>query len=221
MSLPRALAPNALFPPHCAARRAPGAILCTACASRQEVPLALPAVCSAALYEGAIRQAAGAGEFWGQRRVGEPLGERQGAEVHRAGWRSDVIAPVPLHRTRLCQRGYHQAKLVARARGRRLGVPGQQDGLVLRRRRRAASQQVDTPATARRAHVGGACATAPPPSGAHPLAGQRVLSIEVVAATVGWDLAITRPDLRAAGQQRPPARVAATLQREAGEGYDP
>ena len=40
-----------------------------------------------------------------------------------AGWRPDVIIPVPLHEKRYRKRGYNQAALIAYRLGRRLGIP--------------------------------------------------------------------------------------------------
>ncbi|HVA66108.1 MAG TPA: ComF family protein [Elusimicrobiota bacterium] len=44
--------------------------------------------------------------------------------------RPDVLIPVPLHRRRLAERGYNQARLLAEELGRRAGIPAAVDGLI-------------------------------------------------------------------------------------------
>ena len=43
--------------------------------------------------------------------------------LQRHGVEADVIVPVPLHRSRLRERGYNQAELLARAVGRWIETP--------------------------------------------------------------------------------------------------
>src|SRR6266404_7135535 len=45
------------------------------------------------------------------------------AERHTPGFAADVVVPVPLHPSRLRERGYNQAELVARPLARHLGIP--------------------------------------------------------------------------------------------------
>jgi ComF family protein len=58
-----------------------------------------------------------------------PLGDWFGARLvelvarQPEGFAADVVVPVPLHRTRLRERGYNQAELIARPLARRLGLP--------------------------------------------------------------------------------------------------
>lgn len=66
-----------------------------------------------------------------------------------------LIVPVPLHRTRLRQRGYNQALELARPLGRTLAVPVRHD-LLLRPRATVAQTELDAPA--RRRNVRGAFA---------------------------------------------------------------
>ena len=53
------------------------------------------------------------------------------ADVHYADHSFDVIVPVPLHAVRLRERGYNQARLLAKGLGRRAGL--RVDGSCLRR----------------------------------------------------------------------------------------
>lgn len=42
----------------------------------------------------------------------------------------DAIIPIPLHRKRMCRRGYNQALLLARGMGRKLGIPVMEKVLI-------------------------------------------------------------------------------------------
>lgn len=75
--------------------------------------------------------------------------------------RPDALLPIPLHRSRLRQRGYDQALEVARPLARGLGLPLVPDRLV---RRRATAAQSELDARARNRNVRGAFALAPGPA---------------------------------------------------------
>ena len=66
-----------------------------------------------------------------------------------------LILPVPLHRARLRERGYNQARELARPLGRALGVPVRHDWLL---RPRATAAQTELDARSRRRNVRGAFA---------------------------------------------------------------
>ena len=89
--------------------------------------------------------------------------------------RSDVILPVPLHRSRLVQRRYNQSAELARGLGRRTGISVATDVL---RRVRATASQVGLSGAARRANVAGAFALSP--DGRRQIDGQAVLLIDDV-----------------------------------------
>ena len=66
------------------------------------------------IYDGSLRTAIHALKYQGRTRLAGPLGRLLGA-AYRRHWRPgeiDVIAPVPLHRGRLRQRGFNQAWLL-------------------------------------------------------------------------------------------------------------
>lgn len=50
-------------------------------------------------------------------------GMRESLRLLTAEWTSVVLVPIPLHESRLKERGYNQAELLAQAMGRQLGVP--------------------------------------------------------------------------------------------------
>lgn len=76
----------------------------------------------------------------------------------------ELLLPVPLHRRRLWQRGYNQARVIARALSHELDIPVAR-GLV--RRQRATREQARLPAGARRRNLRGAFETIGAPAGRH------------------------------------------------------
>lgn len=64
--------------------------------------------------------------------------------------RPGLLLPVPLHRTRLCQRGYNQALELAKPLARHFGVPLRHDVL---QRHRGTAAQTELDAVARRRNV--------------------------------------------------------------------
>jgi ComF family protein len=62
----------------------------------------------------------------------------------------DALVPVPLHRARRCERGYNQAREIARPLGRELRLPLLERGIV---RRTASAAQTGQSAQQRRASV--------------------------------------------------------------------
>ncbi|MCC7538536.1 MAG: ComF family protein, partial [Deltaproteobacteria bacterium] len=92
--------------------------------------------------------------------------------------RVDLVVPVPLHRTRLVERGFDQAVLIARPLARALARP-----LVARAlsRIRATAPQSSLDARARAENVAGAFV--PTSSGRRALPGRRVLLVDDVRTT--------------------------------------
>ncbi len=77
------------------------------------------------LYKGDIRDAIKKLKFSGQWKYGEILGEMISLELERFPWLSeyDMVVPVPLHQTRLNERGYNQAEIIAGRFAQRIEVP--------------------------------------------------------------------------------------------------
>lgn len=88
-------------------------------------------------------------KFHGDLVAGAQLSALLAMAVHDAR-RPDAVVPVPLHRSRLRQRGYDQALELARPVAKRLGVP-LRAGLL--RRRRATTAQTELHARQRQANV--------------------------------------------------------------------
>jgi ComF family protein len=79
-----------------------------------------------------LREAIRALKFGGCRALAGPLGDLVVAAIVADGLRADVVVPVPLHRSRLRERGFNQAELLGHRVARALGLPC--DAGMLRRR---------------------------------------------------------------------------------------
>jgi len=123
-----------LFPPRCVACDARGAWLCPACLGRikyfstswqlEEEDIApLQGAQAAAPLEGPLRAAIHQFKYQGVRVLAEVLGDilHKGWCVNP--WPAEVIVPVPLHPSRLRQRGYNQSAVLSRELSRRTGLP--------------------------------------------------------------------------------------------------
>jgi ComF family protein len=120
------------------------------------------------------------------------LGGLMAEEIfRRCTERVDAIVPVPLHRSRLAERGYNQACELARPLARRLGVPLVWD-LCLRSR--ATAEQTALDAAARRANVRAAFSVCRPPP--------ETVAIVDDVLTTGSTVAALTLALRRAGARR-------------------
>jgi len=130
-------------------------------------------------YQGAIRHAVQALKFRGRRAAGGALGRLMVEGLDRAGEIPQgiaMIAPVPLHRSRLRQRGYNQAALVAEPLAAALGLPLEEDVLV---RERPTPPQVGLDRRERVLNLAGAFAVTAPGR----VGGKRVLVVDDVLTT--------------------------------------
>ena len=122
-----------------------------------------------------------------------PMGELMAVSLSQWGIRPDLVAPVPLHRSRERRRGFNQSALLARACAEAAGVP--LDRSLLRRLRATAPQVRMADAEARRQNVAGAFATS------RPVVGATVLLVDDVCTT-GATLRACADALRAVGAGR-------------------
>ena len=176
-----------LFPPRCAGCERGGQWFCQQCqAEIMPVPSGLPVppplagLWIAGFHIHPLHQAIHALKYKGKRRLAEPLGLLL-AETYRRQARlplpPDALLPVPLHKSRLAERGYNQSTLLARVVSRELGLPLVEDALS---RVRNTPQQVGLSGGQRRKNVAGAFACRP----GHPLVeGRRVVLLDDVRTT--------------------------------------
>jgi ComF family protein len=151
---------------------------------------------SAAYYEGPLVQAIWRFKYGCQMVLAKPLGALMaaaleagaGADLEAAGM--DVLCAVPLHPSRLRERGFNQSQFLAEEVAAALGKPLR----PLLVRTRATPPQVDLPARSRSANVRGAFAV----SSVEAVAGQRVLLVDDLFTT-GATLAECARVLGAAG----------------------
>ncbi len=146
--------------------------LCTLC---QHEPPSLSAIRSAALFEGPLRPAIHALKYKGRRHLAEPLGRLMARAWPHTLFQGDCLVPVPLHPSRERERGYNQARLLAEALGRQIGLPVVAQAV---RRERATQPQVHLNAQERRANVADAFVVGPTP-----LPGRRPILIDDVCTT--------------------------------------
>ena len=207
-----------IFTPRCVECGDEGAYMCPACLgavepepSPFEIGAGGAAIEARAVYrfEGAARKAVHQLKYQGVTSLAPSLGRLMAARLAQAAVTDEpaaamVIAPVPLHRSRLRERGYNQAELLAKEVGRRTGAP-----VVARLLSRAASSPPQAQARSvedRIAAVRGAFRAAPEAAGA------AVLLVDDVCTT-GSTLSACADALLGAGA----ARVTAlTFAREPG-----
>ena len=103
-------------------------------------------------YEGRLGDAVSALKYRRGSRLGKALGRELGRTVADHGWRFAWVVSVPLHPTRVAERGYDQAEHLARAAARELDVPYRQ----ALRRTRATRSQVGLDRNERQRNVQGA-----------------------------------------------------------------
>ena len=146
---------------------------CQACL--QEPPFFLWAR-SAGLYDETLRLAIQRFKYQGDFNLDRPLAHllRAALQDLLRQFRPDLLVAVPLHKTRLRQRSYNQALLLARALGRNLDLPAPCRLLV---RTRSTPPQIGLKASERRRNLRGVFAVR------RQLNGERILLIDDVMTT--------------------------------------
>lgn len=152
---------NFLFPPQCIeCRRRVGSLLCLECQSKippvaplREADSPLIERRATAEFGGAIQKAIHAFKYSGQFAYGEVLGQRLVAELKRSDWQPTLISAVPLHESRLRERGYNQSALLAEYLAAASNLPFHPQAVA---RVRETRQQVGLNAKERHANVAGA-----------------------------------------------------------------
>jgi ComF family protein len=158
------------------------------------------------LYEGAVRDLIHAFKYSQRTHLRFPLAllALEGVSGLFRESPPHLLVPVPLHRSRLRQRGFNQAVLLGKVLSRRLSLPMLPDALV---RNRPTEPQITLTAVERRTNVKGAFAVRRPAD----IAGKRVLLLDDVMTT-GSTIDECAKELKKAGAE---AVVAATIARTA------
>lgn len=130
------------------------------------------------LYEGPIRELIHSFKYNRNIHLRYPLAllTLEGIRSSMAHHDLNLIIPVPLHRSRLRQRGFNQAVLLGRVLSRHLALPMALDALI---RTRATEPQIELSAAERRVNVRGAFSVKSPES----IAGKRILLLDDVMTT--------------------------------------
>jgi len=153
-----------LFPPRCAACRSRGALFCARCCARcRFVPAAanteqhrrlnspvLASTAGAYIFEGALREALHAFKYHRRARLATPLGGLLAGYLAQHPCAVDALVPVPLHPSRIQQRGFNQSLLLAQALAKHLHIPVLTTEVV---RVRHTQQQADLSRAQRRENV--------------------------------------------------------------------
>ena len=204
-----------ILPPRCGGCHVVGSWLCGSCRSRirrLEEPLCrrcgaevesarkscgcrsrlrfLSRLRSAAAYEGPLEIALQRFKYHGWRRLAEPLALLMAERVVVEGLSASWVVAVPLHSSRLQQRGFNQSELLASELCKRVGLRRPPGGLV---RTRATPPQVGHDRRWRLENVRGAFAWC-----GGTLEGRSILLIDDVATT-GATLEACAAALRSAG----------------------
>jgi ComF family protein len=128
------------------------------CGSCRNDPPVFDQAVAAGLFEGQLREAIHRYKYGPLRALGRPLAGWMCGRIGLSG-RIDAVMPVPLHRSRLRQRGFNQALLLARGVSERFGLALRYDELL---RVRPTRPQVELAGRERSANVQGAFALRDP-----------------------------------------------------------
>lgn len=111
-------------------------LFCPECARIAPVPFVKAVV--AGVYEGPLKAAIWRLKFNGRQTAAAPLGEALADRLRAARCKEpDLVVPVPLHPARLCERGFNQSEVVARALCHALGWKPPVPALVRTRKTRS------------------------------------------------------------------------------------
>ncbi len=176
-----------LVPPYCPICATPDTL--GACRWCSAVPLSVDGIRAPFILDGPIREAVHSLKYRGVRAFGRELGRFLARYLEEHPAPGDLIAPVPLHRRRLRDRGYNQSELLARSLAKESGLD--LDVSLLSKVRHSAPQ-VGASREQRRSNVEGSfqCRA--------DLAGKAVILVDDVATT-GSTLSACASALKDAG----------------------
>lgn len=182
-----ALALDLIFPPRCAGCDRVDTVMCASCESElvQGELILLPSMpplqggAAAGKHAGKLRRAIHALKYESDRRAAEklaqPLGRRMADVLALLRWKIDIIVPVPLHTSRLRERGYNQSMLLGVHVAHQFDLPVVPDAVT---RRRSTDSQVGRSSAERERALKDAFAAQP-----HLVEEQSILLIDDVCTT--------------------------------------
>jgi ComF family protein len=188
-----------LFPDRCAGCGRFGALICPGCRGALEAyppdghqpPASLSGVHVAFVFQSPLREAIHQLKYRRVRRMAGLLGALLAADIAGRIPDAQAVVAIPLHQSRLAERGFNQAEAIARAAAHGLGLPFLNDGLV---RLRATEQQAKLDARGRTENMRDAFGwQGPPPP-------RRLLLVDDVYTT-GATMGACAEALRAAGAE--------------------
>ncbi len=140
----------------------------------QEKTIKFNSVTAAGPYEGLLRDAIHRFKYRNDINLDRPLGCLLAREIVKTAQPADLVIPVPLHKTKLRQRGYNQSALLARQIAKQLQWPYASDLLI---RTRPDPPQKELAARDRTKNVKNAFTLQ------RQLAGERILLVDDVMTT--------------------------------------
>ena len=163
--------------PRCArcSRHTGGVQICAHCYRHSGEGLHLDAILANYYFEGTLREMVHKLKYRGARGLAEPLALLLYEHLKAGSGEAEVIMPVPLHPTRLRERGYNQSALLARELGKLVGAPVVENAVERVRDTRA---QMGLPAAERLENVRGSFVLT-----GQGLGGRRVLLVDDVCTT--------------------------------------
>jgi ComF family protein len=197
------------LPPSCAGCGLEGELLCAACRPALETRLERPGGVAIGLlseipgsllqlewcspFSGPVRAALHALKYAGERRLAEPLGRALATRWRHARAGGDLLVPVPIHASRIRERGFDQAVLLANVAARELGTPCAQ----ILERNRATARQFDLDRGSRSGNVADAFRLVPGSRTSRPLDGRWIVLVDDVVTTGSTLVACAAPLLGA------------------------
>ncbi len=174
-----------IYPPQCVHCGRVDTLLCDTCISTIETrqvnyrsPLTPYSHIVLGPHQGALQSAIHALKYENEPRVGQILGSWLAEIIADENMTFDWVIPVPLHTTRLRERGYNQAKLIA-AQIANESSAELKDNVLFRQRH--TTSQVELSAEERRQNVDGAFTISAQQSAQ--LKGERILLVDDVCTT--------------------------------------
>jgi competence protein ComFC len=190
---------DVVLPARCIGCGKPRTYLCGACIAAMDIPaprtitsdsFAFDTATAAVAYDGLARDAVHRLKFKNLRAIAPCMAAPMASSIS-ASANIDAVVPVPLHGSRLRERGYNQARLLAEPMAAHLGLPFQPDWLIRDRQR---GRQVEAAnVAARQANVRSAFSAS-----SSAVAGLRLVLVDDVMTT-GATLDAAATALKAAG----------------------